>query len=84
MESQVNSTSCDLSSPNASLDRQSCKRCGRPIKGRRRNGFCSDGCRMAVRREVIAARQRKVLDRLKEAVDAVEDEFGSKSDGTGS
>ena len=30
---------------------QSCRRCGRPVEGRRRNGFCSDRCRMADRRE---------------------------------
>lgn len=26
---------------------RSCRRCGTPIRGRRRDGFCSDRCRMA-------------------------------------
>jgi hypothetical protein len=28
-----------------------CCRCGRPVEGRRRNGYCSDRCRMRDRRD---------------------------------
>jgi hypothetical protein len=66
----------ELETRTTGSQRQSCNRCGRPIKGRRRNGFCSARCRMAVRRESAAARKREVLGRLKSAVRAVEDEFG--------
>ena len=49
-----------------------CSRCGQPIDGRRRNGFCSDACRMAVRRAAINQRRREALDALHKAVAAVE------------
>ena len=52
-----------------------CKRCGDPTPGRHRNGFCSDRCRMAARREVAAARRQGVLQRLRDAVRAVEQEL---------
>jgi predicted nucleic acid-binding Zn ribbon protein len=57
---------------------QSCRRCGGPIGGRRRNGFCSDRCRMRVKREEEAKRRGEVLDRLREAVAEVEGEWAER------
>ena len=45
----------------AHTERPSCRRCGRPVQGRRRNGFCSDGCRMQVRRAEQARRRTELL-----------------------
>jgi hypothetical protein len=56
-----------------------CLRCGRTVHGRRRNGFCSDRCRMATRREEEANRKGQLLKNLKEAVAAVEAELISPS-----
>jgi hypothetical protein len=64
-------------------DTQSCRRCGSPMRGRRRNGFCSDRCRMAARREGEANRRRQAIDRLKAAVTAVEGELLAGGDDGG-
>jgi predicted nucleic acid-binding Zn ribbon protein len=56
----------------------SCRGCGKPIGGRRRNGFCSDRCRMRDRRALNAKRRRMMLSRLKEAVAAIEMEIGEE------
>lgn len=56
-----------------------CRRCGASIKGRRRNRFCSDKCRMATRRECDGLRRREAVARLKEAVVAVEGELSRGS-----
>ena len=58
---------------------ESCLRCGRTVHGRRRNGYCSDRCRMAVRRAAEANRKRRLLKNLKEAVAAMEAELVSPS-----
>jgi hypothetical protein len=55
-----------------------CERCGGQIGGRRRNGFCSDRCRMADRREQINERRRGLLSRLKGVVGEVEAEWFPK------
>jgi len=47
-----------------------CRRCGRPIGGRRRNGYCSDGCRMADRRQ---AERRTVEPLFKDVVRAIDE-----------
>ena len=39
----------------------SCRHCGGPIRGRRRNGYCSDRCRMRDRR---ATRPEKLMELL--------------------
>jgi predicted nucleic acid-binding Zn ribbon protein len=57
--------------PTTASDDQSCRQCGGPIRGRRRNGFCSDRCRMRVKREEEAERRRTLMSRLEEAVAAV-------------
>ena len=53
-------------------DERACKRCGGEIRGRRWNGFCSDRCRMADRRERINERRRGMLSRLKGVVGEIE------------
>lgn len=46
-----------------------CRRCGGKVSGRRRNGWCSDACRMAKRREEAERRRQALLDTI---IDAVE------------
>lgn len=46
---------------------KSCRRCGEQIRGRRRNGYCSDRCRLADNRD---AQRRKQLELLA-VIDAV-------------
>jgi len=62
-----------------------CRRCGGQIKGQRRNGFCSDRCRMAARREAEVERKREILEGLKNAVNAVATELlgASSADSAG-
>ena len=52
-----------------------CGRCGGEMRGRRRNGFCSDRCRMAARREEEAIRRRALVARLKDFVVDIETEL---------
>jgi predicted nucleic acid-binding Zn ribbon protein len=54
---------------------QSCRRCGGPINGRRRNGYCSDRCRMRNRREQNRARLAALLQRLEDDLRALRDEL---------
>lgn len=49
-----------------------CKQCGRLVVGRRRNGFCSDRCRMAAHRQLVHARKKELLSTLKKAVEDLE------------
>jgi hypothetical protein len=82
--------SCDNDNPNANgrparevgietrttgSQAQSCRHCGRPIRGRRRNGFCSDRCRMRVRREKDAARIDDLLRQVEDGVGALREEL---------
>lgn len=57
---------------------QSCRRCGAPIKGRRRNGFCSDKCRMKDRRERNAQRRRQTVEQMKQFFTELERELLGK------
>lgn len=59
-------------------DLPACIRCRREVLGRRRNGFCSDSCRMAARRERDAARRAELLANLLAAVEAVRRELLSE------
>lgn len=54
---------------------RSCRRCGHEIRGRRKNGYCSDRCRMRDNRERDAERRRGLVAQLREAVAAVEREL---------
>jgi hypothetical protein len=58
-------------------EEQSCRRCGGAIRGRRRNGFCSDKCRIATRRQEDAERRQFLLDRLQAAVSDIVSELRS-------
>ena len=44
-----------------------CRRCGQPVPGRRRNGYCSDRCRMAVRRAEQSVRIERLIAALEQA-----------------
>lgn len=48
---------------------QSCLQCGSPIGGRRRNGYCSDRCRMRTRRQSERAAVVAILEQLDLCVD---------------
>jgi predicted nucleic acid-binding Zn ribbon protein len=45
-----------------------CSLCGGPIKGRRRNGFCSDRCRLRTTRKGERARIRELFTEIEAAV----------------
>jgi len=64
-----------VSQPVAADPRLICQGCGTEIRGRRRNGFCGDACRMRFRREQIAVKRRPLVDRLKRVVHDVEREL---------
>jgi predicted nucleic acid-binding Zn ribbon protein len=49
-------------------EKRHCRRCGGPIGGRRRNGYCSDRCRMADRREQERRRGLELLDSINTAL----------------
>jgi predicted nucleic acid-binding Zn ribbon protein len=51
---------------------QSCRYCGGPIAGRRRNGYCSDRCRMKDRRQKQAEGHRQLIADLRAVVDRVD------------
>jgi hypothetical protein len=53
---------------------QSCERCQRPLTGRKER-FCSDRCRMAVRRQSQTARVRRLLTAIEESVAALRGEL---------
>jgi predicted nucleic acid-binding Zn ribbon protein len=53
----------------------SCSECGRPIRGRRRNGYCSDRCRMRVSRRANRTRILALLTTLSETVASLEQEM---------
>src|SRR5688500_3564307 len=59
----------------ASEDLLLCRRCGNPVRGARRNGFCSDACRMAVRREEQARRLAALLDTVENGLVALRREL---------
>ena len=52
-----------------------CRQCGGPIRGRRRNGFCGDACRMRVYRQQLAEERRALIEHLKQVVNDVEREL---------
>ena len=58
---------------------QSCRLCGAEIKGRRCNGFCSDRCRMHVKRQERAQRISTALKDVEQAVDSLRKALGSIS-----
>jgi len=57
-----------------------CRRCGEPVKGLRRNGYCSDRCRMRDRREREQARIDELLQRLEDDLNALRVELFGEVD----
>ena len=53
---------------------RSCRVCGQPITGRRRNGFCSDRCRLRAGR----AAKRKRLERALANIERQVETFGGE------
>ena len=62
-------------------ERPPCRRCGQPVEGRRRNGYCSDRCRMADRREDERRRRVGLLDTLGVVVEELRIELGEADKG---
>ena len=54
---------------------RSCRQCGGPIPGQRRNGFCSDACRMRSGRTERDARVRELVADVERAVAALKSEL---------
>ena len=52
-----------------------CEGCGKVVEGRRRNGFCSDRCRMAARRQRITAERVALVGELRRTLEAIEREL---------
>ena len=50
---------------------RSCRLCGQEIHGRRRNGFCSDQCRMQCRRREARGRIEKRFDDIQAQLEAL-------------
>lgn len=55
-------------------EERSCRACGQLITGRRRNGYCSDKCRMRVRRQEKQERLAKLVANAESALDAIRKE----------
>jgi hypothetical protein len=51
-----------------------CRCCGHRIGGRRRNGYCSDRCRMQERRDEARRRRLELLDAIEAAVQELRQE----------
>lgn len=70
----VNNTRGDtrLATRTTGSEGQSCLRCGSPIGGRRRSGYCSDRCRMRARRAGYNQMQHDLIDRIKQSVRELE------------
>jgi hypothetical protein len=54
-----------------------CRRCGGAVTGRRRNGYCSDACRLQDRREQDRRRHLELLDTIIRAVEELRAELGA-------
>jgi hypothetical protein len=50
-----------------------CRRCGKPVNGRRRNGYCSDACRLADGRDKTKRRRLELLDTISRAVEELKE-----------
>ncbi len=69
--------------PSRQLDGESrttafCRQCGRAVTGRRRNGYCSDRCRMRRRRIESAERSRELLTTVEGALHQLRRELACK------
>ena len=68
------------SASEAHRDRDRCRRCGEPVRGRRRNGYCGDRCRMKDNRHQRAARLNHLLTSIERLVGALRDELEGHHD----
>lgn len=76
-DKKINQNDVDITSPEllstlperAALDRHSrdCRVCLKPVRGRRRNRYCSDKCRMHVYRDRRSARIRDLITAIETA-----------------
>jgi hypothetical protein len=53
-----------------------CRRCGGAVQGRRRNGWCSDKCRLRDARELRGRKRRELLDVIAMAVEELRADLG--------
>jgi hypothetical protein len=67
---------------NGHADHPRCRRCGGPVRGRRRNGFCSNRCRLAERREARRRNQLELLATINTAVEQLRATVEVKVQGT--
>jgi endogenous inhibitor of DNA gyrase (YacG/DUF329 family) len=58
-----------------------CRRCGDLVLGRRRNGYCSDKCRMRDHRRWQAERLHNHLTTIEQAVQALREELEGHHEG---
>jgi hypothetical protein len=63
-------------------ERPSCHECGRLIPGRRRNGFCSDRCRMKARRACRKVRLHDLVEDMEQALAALKAELAGTRERT--
>ena len=59
-------------------ERRLCLDCGKPITGRRRNGFCSDRCRLRAGRAVKRKRLEAALANIERKVESFGGEMRSE------
>ena len=59
-------------------ERGRCRRCGAPVRGRRRD-YCSNACRMRDRRAAQAKRVDSLLDSLQASLTALREELAVRS-----
>ena len=55
--------------------RTHCQRCGKPIRGRKRNGYCGNACRMKDRRARQATRLKDLISTIDQALSALREEL---------
>lgn len=58
-------------------ERGRCRRCGEPVRGRRRNGYCADKCRMKDHRDAERRRRLALLDTISAVVEELRREVRS-------
>ena len=72
------SAAADRQKPTSASEVRSCNWCSRDVKGRRRNGFCSDRCRLRASRAWKQERIEEVLASIERRVDELAVEVRSE------
>ena len=67
-----------LATRTSGTEERSCRVCGASITGRRRNGFCSDRCRMRLSRVEKAKRLQQAVTNAERAFEVLREELGIK------